>query len=179
MHDHLLQLDILPGIALISEEFAGNYFGTFRDSPNTAASGGLGLECWGGKGARGREEKSGVHGGVWEVNGSFPEQPCSSSVGPRLRGPTQNIYSYVNERLVQCFERFARNFPAVVLRAVKICLTATLVQPVNCLRHLFLCLRPRFFSRGLHDSSFLSHATSSDTSSFSTPLITDSELIDC
>jgi hypothetical protein len=91
MHDHLLQRDILPGIRLIPEKFAGNYFGTFRDSPDTAAHGELGLGCWDGKGAGGREEKSGVHGGGSEVNGSFPEQHCPTNVGPPLRGPTQTI----------------------------------------------------------------------------------------
>jgi hypothetical protein len=70
MHYHLLQRNILPGIGLVSEHSAGNYFGPFRDSPNTAAPGGLG--CWDGKGAGGRKEKAAVPGGGSEVNGSIP-----------------------------------------------------------------------------------------------------------
>ena len=48
-HDHLLQRDILPRIGLITEQFVGNYFGPFRNLPNTATPGGLGLVCWVGK----------------------------------------------------------------------------------------------------------------------------------
>jgi hypothetical protein len=82
----------MPEIGLISEQLAGNYFGPFRDSPNTAAPGGLGFGWCDGKGASGREEKAGVHGGGSEVNGSFPEQPCSTSVGSPLLTPWCRVF---------------------------------------------------------------------------------------
>jgi hypothetical protein len=89
MHGHLLQPCISPRIGLICEQFDGNCFGTFRNSPNTAAPEGWG---WGVGRERGLLEKVRVHGGGLEANGSIPEQPCPTSVGSPLRRLTQTIW---------------------------------------------------------------------------------------
>jgi hypothetical protein len=73
MHYHLLQRNILPGIGLVSEHSAVNYFGPFRDSSNTAAPGGLGVLGW--KGGR-REEGEG--GGAWRWLGGECEHPLAA-----------------------------------------------------------------------------------------------------
>ena len=71
MHDHLLQRDILPRIGLISEKFVGNWFGTFKDWPNTAAPEGLGgWGVWSERGPGEGEEGLVAWGwlrGEWEV----------------------------------------------------------------------------------------------------------------
>ena len=92
-HDHFLLRDILPGIGLISEQFADNWYGTFRDWPNTVSPRGLHVGCMEGEGAAGMAERRGMHGGGLEANGSIPKQPCSTSLGSPLRVPTNNIWS--------------------------------------------------------------------------------------
>jgi len=94
IHDHLLQRDILPRIGLISEKFAGNLFDTFTDWPNTAVLKRLGGGIFVSRGGREGGGKVVLHGGGSEVNGSIPEQPFSTRVGPPFRGPTQSFWSY-------------------------------------------------------------------------------------
>ena len=72
MHDYLLQRDILLGISLISERVAGNYFGPFRNSPKTAAPGGIGVGVLGWKGGR---REGGESGGAWRWLGGEWELP--------------------------------------------------------------------------------------------------------
>jgi hypothetical protein len=58
MHGHFLQREISPRIGLISEQFGGDCFGTFRDLLNTTAPVGLGRGFVRWKGDWGRGEGS-------------------------------------------------------------------------------------------------------------------------
>ena len=109
---------------------------------------------------------------------SISEQSCSTSVGSTLKVRQKSFTAGLTG--VRRLEEFDSNF-SVVLRAIMIWLTASLVQTVCRLHHhsiksLFKCLMPRFPLYEVNKLSFLSLATLWNTRYVSTSILIDSEL---